>query len=230
MPLEATNHHARFDIAAQAQLQAQSPPRNLSLGLFVLPDDMAQAVRPPREQHIELLAGAAGFCLGKVHRDSERCLPRGPKRRREDGHLASGPGRRVAAQIEAHDAVQTAGESESHGCGCGGEIMPSVNGEYEAGVQIGMSRLKSLDGGQQDGDVLLGGEVRGSARRGAQFEIHDAVSEEVLENRRRRVPYRLLVREEVVYVAAEQGEEPVRANGGWLVSLGQAPRVNPISE
>lgn len=51
MALEASLHHARVDITAQAQLKTQLvfPSLNLLLRLFIFPDDVAQPLGLPRQ-------------------------------------------------------------------------------------------------------------------------------------------------------------------------------------
>lgn len=86
--------------------------------------------------------------------------------------------------------------------------MAAVDREDEPGVQGGVVvGLEGGDGVQQDRDVLVGGEMGRGARGGAQLEVDDAVVGEVAENRGGGVADRGRVGEEVVDVAAKEGEE-----------------------
>ncbi|KAK1241837.1 hypothetical protein MKX07_007660 [Trichoderma sp. CBMAI-0711] len=101
MPLEAARHHARLHIAAQAQLQAQLGPfaRNLALGLVVVPNDVAEAVRLPGEQGAQLGGGCAGGSLCEVDCDAEACGAGSLEDGGEEGYFALGTDGWVAAEV-----------------------------------------------------------------------------------------------------------------------------------
>jgi hypothetical protein len=101
MPLEAARHHARLDIAAQAQLQTEliSSARNLALGLVVVPDDVAEAVRLPGEQGAQLGGGCAGGSFCEVECDAEACGAGSLEDRGIEGYFALGTDGWVAAEV-----------------------------------------------------------------------------------------------------------------------------------
>lgn len=105
MRLKPTADHPGVDVTAQAQLQAQAPrvPDDLLLDPIADVYHVADAVGlPPRQEHQQLLVGAAGLGLGKVQRDAQP----GDRARLLEGGLQgldAAPGR-VPAQVDAHDA------------------------------------------------------------------------------------------------------------------------------
>ena len=76
-----------------------------------------------------------------------------------------------------------------------------------------MVGLKGGNSVEQGGDVLLGGEMGRGTRRGAQLEVNNTVVGEVTEDRGGGVADGGRVGEEVVDVAAEEGEEACRVLG-----------------
>ncbi len=225
MALEAAAHHARLHVAAQAQLEAQPAPGNLPPRLLVLPDDVAQPPRPPIQQDVQLGARPAGLRLGEMHRQAQPVG--GPRRRaengREDGDLSVGARGRVAAEVEGDDACAGVGSvvvgrrfgaqprRQREDRLRGREVVPPVDRQDEAHVHgVPVEGLPRAHGVEQQPDVRLGGDPGRGARRGAQLEVDDAVGEEVVEDGRDGVADRLLVRQEVVDVAAEEREEAAR--------------------
>ncbi|KAM5378524.1 hypothetical protein ACJZ2D_004478 [Fusarium nematophilum] len=213
MALEPSSHHSSPDIAAQAKLQTQSPPRNLRLRLLVFPDDMPQTPRLPFEQRLQLPPRPARLRLGKVHRDPQPVPPGLLKHRGEDVYAAVWPRRRVAAEVQPHDPLAPVlqGEGKRRGGLLGG--VPPVHREDEAGVQLRVLGLEDGDGGEEDGDVLLCREEGRGARSRPELQVGDAVGEEVGEDGVGGVPYGVFVCEEVVDVAAEEWEEAVLLMG-----------------
>lgn len=104
MPLEAAVDHARPDVAAQAQLEADLflPAGNLAPRLLVLADDVAQAARAPGQQGAQLGGGCAGGDLCEVDGYAEACGAGSLEEGREEGDLALGADGWVAAEVEAY--------------------------------------------------------------------------------------------------------------------------------
>lgn len=85
--------------------------------------------------------------------------------------------------------------------------MAAVHREDKPHVQTWVFLFKGRYGFEGDGDVLLSSELRRFSGSGSQFRIHYAIFQEISEHRIGCIPNRLLIDEEVVYVAAEEGEE-----------------------
>lgn len=83
--------------------------------------------------------------------------------------------------------------------------MATVNTQDELGVHLGSG--EGGDGIRDGGYVFLQREVRGWPRRSTQFEVDYAVRLKVAEDGGRCVHDGRAVREEVVDVVAEEGEE-----------------------
>lgn len=87
--------------------------------------------------------------------------------------------------------------------------MPPIHRENEPRVKLRMPLLEFRYNREQDVDVLRRGEKRRWTRRGAQFEVGDAVLEKGLQDGGGGVADGGFVGEEGVDVFAEEGEEPL---------------------
>lgn len=205
-----TLNHPRMHITTQTQFQPQAPPHDLSLHILRHLNHVAYTIRLILQQRPQLVLRRQPRRLRKVDRCFQALCARGAERTREDRDVAYA---RVAAEINANDALGTVLRGEGDDIECRGGGGAAVDGEDQVRFHGRGGGVGGGDAGEDQLGVLLGGEVRGGdgARGGAELEVDDAVCAEGVQHGGRGVGDGCGVGDEAVDVAREEGEE----SGEW---------------